>query len=97
MVNNNGTGVLISCASNVHRHNGWHTYGRPDRCMLVVSLTDTHKQHNTAAEVYIKSSTDQYLNKLKIMKSCDFNNNNNSDFNKLCTNNNPLCAMGYYL
>lgn len=69
MVNNNGSCFLISCANNVHRHNGWHTYGRPDRCLSGVSLTDIHKQYNTAAEVYIKSSMDQYLNKIKINKS----------------------------
>lgn len=46
-----------------------HTYGRPDRCLLGVSLTETHKQYNTAAEVYIKSSMDQYLDKLKMNKS----------------------------
>lgn len=46
-----------------------HTYGRPDRCLLGVSLTETLKQYNTAAEVYIKSSMDQYLDKLKMNKS----------------------------
>lgn len=42
-----------------------HTYGRPDLCLLGVSLTETHKQYNTAAEVYIKSSMDQYLGQIK--------------------------------
>lgn len=55
MVNNNSTGFLISCASNVHRHNGWHTYGRPDRCLLGVSLTDTHTNNTIQPPRYISN------------------------------------------